>query len=176
MDYKYIEQLIERYFQCETTLQEEQILRAFFADTEQELPQQLRQYQPLFAAMQPADVLGDNFDERLMALTAESRQKQPATVKARTISFKERMQPLYRAAAVVAIILTLGNAMNITLRNDEAPTGDDINYAAYKDTYDDPAMAYDKMKDALLLISDGYSQAQRVDSIQRTDSLYSELK
>ena len=30
MDYKYIEQLLERYWQCETSLEEEQILQAFF--------------------------------------------------------------------------------------------------------------------------------------------------
>ena len=30
MDYKYIEQLLERYWNCETSLEEEQILRAFF--------------------------------------------------------------------------------------------------------------------------------------------------
>ena len=29
MDYKYIEQLLERYWQGETTLQEENILRSF---------------------------------------------------------------------------------------------------------------------------------------------------
>ena len=29
MDYKYIEQLLDRYFRAETTLQEEQILKAF---------------------------------------------------------------------------------------------------------------------------------------------------
>ena len=177
MDYKYIEQLIERYFQCETTLQEEQILRAFFADTEQELPRQLRQYQQLFAALQPADILGDDFDERLLALTAEDKQQPTVTVKARTISFRERMQPLFRAAAAVAIVLTLGNAMNITLRsNDGAQRTDDINYNAYKDTYDDPSMAYDKMEDALQLIANGFSQAHRADSIQHSDSLYSELK
>ena len=30
MDYKYIEQLLERYWTCETTLEEEQILHTFF--------------------------------------------------------------------------------------------------------------------------------------------------
>ena len=168
MDYKYIEQLTERYFECETTLQEEQILKAFYAQDEQEVPEELRQYQPLFAAMQPTDVLGDDFDSHILSLTEE-----PKTVKARTISLSERLRPLFRAAAVVAIVLTLGNAMNISLRNDSAQS-DDINYSAYKDTYDDPAMAYDKMEDALQLISDGFIQVQRSDSM-RIDSLYSEL-
>ncbi|MBQ4446467.1 MAG: pyruvate ferredoxin oxidoreductase, partial [Prevotella sp.] len=31
MDYKYIEQLLERYWQGMTTLEEERILRAFFS-------------------------------------------------------------------------------------------------------------------------------------------------
>ena len=29
MDYKYIEQLLERYWACDTSVEEEQILRAF---------------------------------------------------------------------------------------------------------------------------------------------------
>lgn len=169
MDYKYIEQLIERYFQCETTLQEEQILRAFFTQTEEELPQQLRQNQSLFMALQPTETLGDDFDERILAQTEEAK-----VVKARIISLNERLRPLFRAAAVVAIVLTLGNAMNLSLKQ-EQPQGDDINYAAYKDTYDDPSLAYDKMEDALQLISEGFSQVQRADSMQR-DSLYTELR
>ena len=46
MDYKYIEQLVDCYFEGETTLEEEQILRKFFA--QEELPEHLRQWQPLF--------------------------------------------------------------------------------------------------------------------------------
>jgi hypothetical protein len=169
MDYKYIEQLIERYFQCETTLQEEHILSAFFAQDEQEVPQQLRQYRPLFAALQPNDTLGDDFDQRILANIEE-----PVVVKARTISLNQRLQPLLRAAAVVAIVLTLGNAMNITFQHDRSQA-DDINYAAYKDTYEDPAMAYDQMEDALQLISSGFSHAQRADSVA-LDSLQIEVR
>ena len=47
MDYKYIEQLIERYWQCQTSLEEEQILRAFFS--QEQVPENLRRYAPLFA-------------------------------------------------------------------------------------------------------------------------------
>ncbi len=169
MDYKYIEQLIERYFECETTLEEEQILRAFFAQDEQELPQSLRQYQALFAALQPEETLGEEFDKRLMEQIEETK-----VVKAKTISIREQFKPLFRAAAIVAVILTLGNAMNISFRQDE-PQGDDINYAAYKDTYNDPSVAYDQMEDALQLISDGFDQARRSDSLQQ-DSLYSSLR
>ena len=51
MDYKYIEQLLDRYFRAETTLQEEQILKSFFAQGAEDMPQDLQQYAPLFAVI-----------------------------------------------------------------------------------------------------------------------------
>ena len=63
MDYKYIEQLLERYFQCETTLKEEEILRTFF--TQEDVPVWLMKYQSLFTyEAQKEEALGDDFDER----------------------------------------------------------------------------------------------------------------
>ena len=104
MDYKYIEQLLERYWACETTLQEENILRSFFS--QEEIPVWLLKYKALFdAAEQKGEPLGDDFDKRILAMTEEQK-----TVKARTISLTQRLMPLFKAAAVVAIILTLGNA------------------------------------------------------------------
>ena len=46
MDYKYIEQLLERYWDCETNLEEEQILRSFF--NQKEIPAELIQYKEFF--------------------------------------------------------------------------------------------------------------------------------
>ena len=106
MDYKYIEQLLERYWQCETTLQEEDILRAFFA--QENVPVWLEEYKPLFAAeaeMQKIQPLDDDFDRTILSMI-----EKPVSVKARTISLTQRLMPLFKAAAVVAIILTLGNA------------------------------------------------------------------
>ncbi len=104
MDYKYIEQLLERYWQCETTLQEETILRSFFS--QEEVPVWLLKYKTLFdTAQQKEEPLGDDFDKRILAMTEQQK-----TVKARTISMTQRLMPLFKAAAVVAIILTLGNA------------------------------------------------------------------
>ena len=103
MDYKYIEQLLERYWQCETTLQEEAILRTFFS--QDDVPAELEQYKALFAAQQHEEVLGDDFDARILAMVG-----QEAEPKAKVVTLTSRLMPLFRAAAVVAIILTIGNA------------------------------------------------------------------
>ena len=46
MDCKYIEQLLERYWQCETSLEEEAQLRAFFNGSD--VPEHLLRYKDLF--------------------------------------------------------------------------------------------------------------------------------
>jgi hypothetical protein len=102
MDYKYIEQLLERYWEGETTLQEESILRTFFSQPD--IPENLRKFQPLFACeLQKEDPLGDDFDARILEQIGEA----PV---AKTVSLKDRLMPLFKAAAIVAILLTLGNA------------------------------------------------------------------
>ncbi|MBR1448780.1 MAG: pyruvate ferredoxin oxidoreductase [Prevotella sp.] len=146
MDYKYIEQLLERYFEAETTLKEEQILKAFFEQNDEEMPAELRQYRSLFAAMVQEDTLGDDFDERLLQMTEEAPQ-----VKARTISLAERLKPLFRAAAVVAIVLTLSNALNQSM-GDNSTWVDENSYALeqMEPSADEPAMAYEQAGDSLL--------------------------
>ena len=109
MDYKYIKQLLERYWAAETTLEEEGILRAFFS--QKDIPAELEQYRALFtyeAEEVGAQHLGDDFDARILAMIEEEPQ---TTVKAREISLKQRLMPLFKAAAVIAIILTIGGAM-----------------------------------------------------------------
>ena len=101
MDYKYIEQLLERYWQGETTLQEESILRAFFCQPD--VPEHLRKYQPLFV-LEKEEPLGDDFDERMLGMIEEDKPK------AKVVTLTSRLMPLFKAAAIVAIILTLGNA------------------------------------------------------------------
>ena len=107
MDYKYIEQLLERYWECQTTLEEESILRAFFS--QDDIPVSMMQYRDLFVYEQKEtknDVLGDDFDTRIMARI----EKEPM-VKAQRIRLTQRLYPIFKAAAIVAIILTLGNAI-----------------------------------------------------------------
>jgi len=100
MDYKYIEQLLERYWQCETTLQEEAILRTFFSQPD--IPEELQKYQALFTyESQKEESLGEDFDARMLDFIGETPK---------IITLKDRLMPLFKAAAIVAILLTLGNA------------------------------------------------------------------
>ena len=129
MDYKYIEQLLDRYFAAETTQQEEQILKSFYAQNDSEMPASIRQYAPLFEAMMPTEELGSDFDERMMTLIGEEEKP---VVKARVISLGQRLRPLFSAAAVVAILLTLTNALNLQLKS-ETTTTQDIVVADYNE-------------------------------------------
>ena len=106
MDYKYIEQLVERYFNAETSLKEEQILRSFFS--QEDIPAEMQQWAPLFA-YKDEDMLGDDFEARILQQIGETSQT--AVVKAKEVKLTQRLMPLFKAAAVVAIILTLGGAL-----------------------------------------------------------------
>lgn len=114
MDYKYIEQLLERYWDAETTLEEENILRTFFS--QKEIPAGMEKYRDVFVCQTAEQQvrLGDDFDARILEMIdeeAKTQDKQFVAVKAREIKLTQRLIPLFKAAAVVAIILTLGNAI-----------------------------------------------------------------
>lgn len=105
MDFKYIEQLLERYWQCETSLEEEAQLRAFFSGSN--VPRHLLRYKDLFVyqQFQQEEHLGEDFDARVLA------QIEVPVVKAKRLTLAARLMPLFKAAAVVAVVLSLGNTM-----------------------------------------------------------------
>lgn len=151
MDYKYIEQLLERYWQCETSLEEESILRSFFS--EEEVPAHLLQYRDLFVYQQNQKEvgLGEDFDARILA------QVEAPVVKAKHLTLVGRFMPLFKAVAMIALMITLGNVMQRSFFADEAL---DYNYDAYKDTYDDPEVAYKQVSSALMMLSEGINKSQ----------------
>ena len=71
MDSKYIEQLLERYWQCETSLEDEAELRAFFSGSD--VPKHLLRYKDLFVyqQLQQEVHLGEDFDARVLAEVEE---------------------------------------------------------------------------------------------------------
>ncbi len=153
MDYKNIKQLLERYWKCETSLEEENQLRDFFTNTS-EVPADLLPYKDLFVYQSEEQKvgLGDDFDARMLAKIGEA-----PVVKAKRMTLISRFKPLFRAAAVVAVFLMLGNVAQRSLFQNDAL---DYNYNNYKDTYDDPNVAYKKVSSALLILSDEINKSQ----------------
>ena len=132
MDYKYIEQLMERYWNAETTLEEESILRSFFR--QENIPAEMEPLRALFADEASSQQLGDDFDARMLEMIRE--KEAPKVVKAREISITRRMMPLFKAAAVIAIILTIGGALQAPWDNSWNTPQD---YARYQQDLDSVA-------------------------------------
>ncbi len=163
MDYKYIEQLLDRYWACETTPAEERILRDFFSQPD--VPASLSLYKDLFVYenRQGHVGLGADFDERLVRMAGVG---QPV-VKARPLTWGRRLRPLYHAAAAVAVVALLGTASQRIFRHTGAEPAWDYNAAAYQDSYDNPQEAYEVLDDGLQELRDvlGTPRAGDSDSV-----------
>ena len=148
MDYKYIEQLLERYWECQTTLEEEAILRTFFR--QEDVPASLLPYRQLFIEEDEMaeEHLDKDFQDKMLRLVGEEA---PIRIcKARKVTFMRRWRPFYRAAGLIAILLTIGNAAHQSFTNDE-----DVESAAQ--------MAEDMSIDSLQQITIGSPEQQSVE-------------
>ena len=134
MDYKYIEQLLEKYWNCETSVEEEQILRSFFR--QKELPEHLLRYKSLFAYQEAEKEvkLGDDFDSRILA------EIERPVVKARRLTLHTRFMPLFKAAAVMALLFTVGGVVKHSMDGNKA--GVVYVYDQFENNTHDPQVAY----------------------------------
>lgn len=110
MNYQYIEQLLERYFLAESSCEEEQILKAFFR--QDEVPEHLQAYASLFDYIETQQSIGldTSFDRRLLDRLEAQGDAPVLHVKVKRMTIGERLKPLWRAAAVVAIVVGIGGA------------------------------------------------------------------
>lgn len=163
MDYKYIEQLLERYWKCETSLEEEKILRTFF--TQDNIPESLIKYKDLFnyqSSAKKEERLGDDFDEKILSLIDE-----PQPVKARRITISHRLMPLLKAAAVICVFLTIGDLVEHSLNFvNETTNNESANLAIAKDSasMESPSIAYDETAGAKQIADINKVLANKVDS------------
>lgn len=106
MDYKDMEQLLERYWRCETSPEEEETLRDFFRN--EALPEHLARYREWFVyqQLQRQEGLDESFDARVLAQLDAA-----PVVKAKRLTLRRRLAPLWKAAAAVVILLSLGNVL-----------------------------------------------------------------
>lgn len=113
MDYKYIEQLLKKYWKGETSLEEEQILRSFFQ--QEDIPHHLAVFRPIFMSFEAGRQirLGEDFDKKILGHIGQDR-----AVKAVRNSWSVKMQPLLKAAALIAVAVMISRAIQM-------PFGDD---------------------------------------------------
>ena len=119
---KHIEELLQRYWLCETSVEEEARLRAFFSSAD--VPAHLCRYKAWFAYADEGreEGLGEDFDARVLAAAGVP------VVKAKRVTLTSRFLPLFKAVAVVAVVVGLGGVVQRSFFADveEVTIGDTI--------------------------------------------------
>jgi hypothetical protein len=142
MDSKRLEELLQRYWDCETSLNEERELRNYFCN--EPVPEQWKEAATLFHYFEKQRELNlkGNFDESVI--------QQIKTPKGRTINL---VQISLRIAAGVAVVLAAIFFVRQEIRKES-------NELVFEDTYDDPQKALEETKKALMMISKGFGRAE----------------
>lgn len=145
MDSNNIEQLLEKYWNCETSLEEEQQLRNFFRGDS--IPESMKDTAELFRFFETEKnkSLNENFEP---AVTKQLRQRQGGKIIS-MVSFAN----IARIAAGILVVVVATYFVRQEVRK------------AYpqelQDTYSDPKMALEETKKALMMISNSFNKAQR---------------
>lgn len=139
MDYNQLETLIKKYWDCETSLEEEERLREWFRT--HEVPERFKEAAKLFSYFdeQKQKATGDHFDRQI----TKKIQASPA---GKTIGL---WQTSLRIAAGIAVV-----AAAIFFVRQEIQDKPDM--AAIED----PQKAFEETKKALMMISKGFSTAE----------------
>lgn len=142
MDSKRLEELLQRYWEAETSLEEEQELRNYFCN--EPIPAQWKEASTLF-----------HYFEKQRQLTVRGNFED--SVVSRINAPKGRMMTLVqislRIAAGVAVVLAAIFFVRQEIRKES-------NELVFEDTYDDPQKALEETKKALLMISKGFGKAE----------------
>ena len=143
MDSKDIEQQLEKYWNCETSLEEEQQLRAFFA--REPVPEALKETASLFRYFEMQKQVGmhdPHFDKEL------KKKLRPA---GKVVAFSMVQIARIAAGLLVVVAATFFIRQEIKKAYPEEP----------EDTYTDPKVAFEETKKALMMIGKSFNKAQK---------------
>lgn len=165
MDFDQIKILIEKYFDADTSVEEERLLKEYFANSE--VATELEIYKPLFENDVP--VLPDQtFDEKILGLIDDNKTGKKSTI----VSFF----PKWLKIAAVFILIAGGSILWYHQTQNEkivSPESAQLETPApeINDTYTDPEHARKELEKALALLSSKLDQgnsaaAQQVNRLQ----------
>ena len=143
MDSEKIDQLLKKYWDCETSLEEEQALQAYFRRTP--IPDHLKETAALFRyfdAGKARNLTDITFEKEVL-----KKIQAPARGKMATLIFNSM-----RIAAGILVLFIAVWLVRIEVRKSSP--------VEVTDTYDDPKMAFEETKKALMMISKSFSTAE----------------
>jgi len=157
MNTKEIEELLERYYEGETSLEEEKLLREFFSVDE--VPEKLRQHQPLFRYFidEASQSIGNEEQEKVLMRRISLFENQVSVSGIQPV--QKRMYYLSGIAAGLLILFGLVFTFKSELLRKHFPG---------KETAS-TKMAYTQTQQALLLVSVGLNTG--LDQVQRFTTL-----
>jgi hypothetical protein len=143
MDSNIIEQLLEKYWMAETSLEEEQQLRAFFQSNE--IPESMKATAEMFRFFdaEKNKSLTENFEP---AVTKQLRKRQGGKVI--SMSFTN----IARIAAGILVVVAATYFIREEVRKSYPQE--------LQDTYSDPELAFEETKKALMMISNSFGKAK----------------
>jgi hypothetical protein len=142
MDSNRIDELLTKYWNCETSLEEEQQLHEYFRG--REIPEQLKETANLFRYFDEhkKKALEDHaFDTEVL--------KQVKPKQGRVVNFLTSSMRI--AAGIAVLFVATWLVRNEIRKSTPAPT---------EDTYDDPKLAFEETKKALQMISRSFGNAE----------------
>ena len=142
MDFNQINELLEKYWNCETSLEEEQALREYFKG--QEIPESLKDVSALFQYFEKekSKSLDPAFNEvfRTRFRNSDNVRRLPAL-------------KIFRIAAGILVVI----AATFFIRQEIKKSYPE----EIAETYTDPKKALEETKKALMMISNSFSKAEQ---------------
>ncbi|MCD7974174.1 MAG: hypothetical protein LUG18_16170 [Candidatus Azobacteroides sp.] len=157
-----IEVLLSKYWNCETSVEEELILKNFFVS--EEVPEYLEKYKAFFLFQEKQQHLSvhADFDKKVMDII--SRQEEEKTIS--IYNKKQLIFHLVRVAAVILLCLIVGLGTAYLVNEEEE-------IIHYTDTYTDPEDAFKVIQHAVFAVSDNLQDVQFevMDALEKTEML-----
>lgn len=138
-----IEQLVEKYWKCETSLEEEMELKSYFAT--HEVSDEWKDAASLFKYFDHQKKLAMNEDGVVKKLITEMQPKNDGKVR----------KLMFTTAKIAAGVLVLVAATFLVRQEVRKSYPTEV-----VDTYSDPELAFKETKKALMMISKGFGKAK----------------
>ncbi len=146
MDYN---SLLEKYWEGETSLEEEKMLRVYFNSTD--VAPDLILYKPffLYQKVEQEKTLSDNFEQELLAKIELEEKPIVKINRKQNVTYY-----LYRIAAALALLFGVWFLFKpVVIETEQIAAVDE-------DTFDDPEEAFNELKSALLLVSRNFEKGK----------------